>query len=481
MLKENCFLTDDHIAVLAKMYADLCGRTCHLIIETQQSMDGEILRACWFEFVGSTGFFEITLRNRWNSHWEPVIRVLDVNDVSKDGSPLDQSSTAVAKNKHQSNAIKVAVAADESADVTDEVNLATNEVKFVPDGVNINDEASISGEASVGDGARFNEETGVNGKASVAADEANIAAEEANVSDPRLASFVDHMGNEVKKTTKLVPLIIPKKGSSEWHNVETAPPHSCQLVTSPVIQFDKGNMPTSKDLAPHLDEGILYNHRSANLLIRIGSLELNPWLEIQMVIYRSTGKVLLDVLHKSSLRFFFGRLLLPSASDSTDTYATMDGISNLRSEISENHDKYLLSFEYQYAVPHNLHIVDSTYKEMTEPEKSLACLHQNLAKPSKRQPVSFIVHRSIAEITQGPDSAFDILLQKLAKKEFAGLTSLPYEPYLTHSGFVNIQANSFKNRMQILKDGSPHMPVKARVEFADLIEAGVQVGFYTDL
>ena len=239
-------------------------------------------------------------------------------------------------------------------------------------------------------------------------------------------------------------------------------------------------MPTSKDLAPHLDEGALYNHQSANFRIRFGSLELNPWLEIQLVVYRSTGKSQADVLHKSWLRFFFGRLLLPSASDSTK-YVTIDGISNLRLETSEKNDKYLLSFEYQYAVPHNLHIAESTYEAMTEDEKMVIRLHEDLARPSKRQTVYFVVHRSMAELNKGVDGDFDILLQKIAKNEVAGLKKLPYEPYLTHNGFVHIEANSFKSRMEILKDGSPHIAIKPQTEFTDVIEAGVQTGFYTQL
>lgn len=56
-------------------------------------------------------------------------------------------------------------------------------------------------------------------------------------------------------------------------------------------------------------------------------------------------------------------------------YVTIDDISNLRFEISENNDKYLLSYEYQYAVSHNLNIVDSIYRLLTKSEKFLAHLH----------------------------------------------------------------------------------------------------------
>lgn len=440
----DCFLTDDHIRVLAKMYADQCGKTCHLNIETQHQVNGEILSARWFEFGGSTDVFEITLRNRWNSHWEPVIRVLDVNDISVDGSPLDKSSKAPTENKFQSSAIGLTVAADKTTVTTDEGSIA--------------EESSVAKESSV------------------------AAEEEEDISDPNLAEYQDHMGNEVTERTKLVPLIIPRKGSLDWHNVSTCPPHSCQLITSSGMEFSKDKMPTPKDLAPYLEEGMLYNHRSANLSICFGSLELNPWLEVQLVIYRSNRKTLAEVWHKSSLRFFFGRLLLPAPeNDPINAYVTIDGISDLRFETSQKNDKYLLSFGYQYAVPHNLTINASTEQQLTKPEKEVTLLHQCLAKPTGRRTVSFLVHRSPKEIYQGADDDFHLLLQKVVNKQFPGLTRDPYTPYLSKNGFVNIQANSFKTRMKILKDGSPHMPVSARVEFADLIEAGVQVGFFTDL
>jgi hypothetical protein len=428
LLAQNRFLSDDHITVLAKMYADQCGKVCDLVIETQKDKNTDnVLPAHWFEIPENAETFQITLRNRWNSHWEPVIRVFDVHDISHDGTPLDESSTVAAMQ------------------IKDSVRLGATQT-------------------------------------TVAAQEEEVATQEkeVEVSDPRLASFRDHMGNEVTEKTKLVLLNIPKKGSPEWLNVTTGPLHSCQLVTSPGVQFSKDNMPASKDLTPHLDEGELYNRRSTNLAIRFGSLELNPWLEIQMVFYRSSGKILATVLHKSALRFFFGRLLLPPARGSTNKYATIDGISNLQFELSKELDRYLLSFEYGYAVPHNLYIPDDVYNQMSQSEKSLARLFRDLIMPSKRQIITFIVFRSSAEMDEGAECEFDILLRKLIKKEF-GLTRDPYAPYLTGKGFVCLQANGFKTRMQTLLYGSPNMPVKARSGFADLIEAGVQIGFYTDL
>lgn len=443
LVQTTRFLTDDHIVVLAKMYADQCGKTCHLNIETQAHANAEIISARWFQSIGVTDVWEITIRNRWNSHWESVIRVLDEDDVSKYGSSLDTFPTTIAKDKHQYNAIEVPVTAGET-------NVAINE-------------ASIA-----------------NNEAANAADEVDVTSDETDVSDPKLASFEDHLGNPVTLKTYLVPLVVPKRGSPEWYKVSTCTAHSCQLITSPGTQINRDKMPTSKDLVPHLDKGTLYNHRSANFRIRFGSLELNPWLEIQLVIYRSTGNRFADVLHKSSLRFFFGRLLLPPASKSIN-YVTIDGISNLHLEASEKKDKYLLSFQYQYAVPHNLHIAENTYKAMTEDEKMVARLYENLARPSKRQTVQFVIYRSTAEMDEEADGGFDILLQKIAMNEYATLSMLPYEPYLTRQGFLNIQANSFKSRKHILMDGSPHMAVKAQMEFADLIEAGVQLSFYTEM
>lgn len=495
LAKIDCFLTDDHIMVLAKMYADQCGKTCHLSIETQHQVAGEILRARCFELGDSTDAFEITLRNRWNVHWEPVIRLLDIDDISMDGLPLDKPSKAPTENKFQSSAIGVTVAADRTTVTTaeatidaEEDNVATDKSSVAAEG-KVAEESSVAGKGSVAEESSVAEDTNVVAEeTNVAAeeasvgDEANVAVEGADISDTNLSSFQDHVGNQVTKDTTLVPLIIPPKGSLDWHNVSTCAPHSCQLVTSSGMEFSKDKMPTPKDLAPYLDEGKLYNHRSANFSIRFGSLELNPWLETQLVIYRSVGKTLAEVLHKSSLRFFFGRLLLPApANDPINAYVTIDGISDLRFETSENNKKYLLSFGYQYAVPHNLAMNASIKQQLTKAEEEVTLLRQSLAKPTGRRIVSFIVHRSPKEIDQGADDDFHFFLEKIVNKQFGGLTRQPYEPYLAKNGFVTIRANGFKPRIEILKHESPNMPVSARVEFADLIEAGVQVGYFTDL
>ena len=101
------------------------------------------------------------------------------------------------------------------------------------------------------------------------------------------------------------------------------------------------------------------------------SLELNLWLELQMVMYSFTGQGEAPTLHKSSLRFFFGRLLLPQASGSTSGYETVEGISNLLFNLSES-DRYLLSFGYGYAVPHNLYIADEIGNQLTDSGETLA-------------------------------------------------------------------------------------------------------------
>lgn len=108
-----------------------------------------------------------------------------------------------------------------------------------------------------------------------------------------------------QKNKKLVPLYVPEKGSTDWLNVLTGSAHSCQLITSIGERFIKDKEPGSKDLTSCLNKGILYNHRSANLAIRFSSFELNSWIEIEMNIFRSIEKDLINVLHKSSLRFFF--------------------------------------------------------------------------------------------------------------------------------------------------------------------------------
>lgn len=77
-------------------------------------------------------------------------------------------------------------------------------------------------------------------------------------------------------------------------------------------------------LLPHLSEKMLYNHRSAKFSIRMGSFELNPWLEIQMAVYRSIEKDIADVLYNGSLIFFFffGRPLLPLTKNSQLIFCT---------------------------------------------------------------------------------------------------------------------------------------------------------------
>lgn len=70
-----------------------------MIIEIQQDKNVDVLTIRWFELDDNTEIFQITLRNRWNSHWEPVIQVFDVHDIFHDGMLLDKSSTAPTKNE----------------------------------------------------------------------------------------------------------------------------------------------------------------------------------------------------------------------------------------------------------------------------------------------------------------------------------------------------------------------------------------------
>lgn len=95
-----------------------------------------------------------------------------MSTIFHDGKSLDESSTAPNKNKNQSSVIKAAIAIPQSKD-------------SVPFSVT----------------------------------QAIFAAQEVEVSNPRLASFRDKLGNEVIHKTKLVALNIPKKGSPEWQVV----------------------------------------------------------------------------------------------------------------------------------------------------------------------------------------------------------------------------------------------------------------------
>jgi hypothetical protein len=428
---EDRFLSDEHLTILAKMYAKQLNKACDLNIQIQPEKNSDVIFSVqWLEVPEGEEVVQVTLRNRWNVHWESVIRVLDDQDISVDGKALEDSS-ATEPPAPGEPAVKPTLSGD----------------------------FEILAPSAVGAQAQAEAEAG------------------AEAADPMLASFRDHMGKEINSKTNLVELSIPKKNAPEWNKVANGTPHSCQLVASSEV-FNKDNMPLSKDLVPHLDEGDLYNIRSANLLMRFGSLELNPWLEVQMVIYRPVEKGKSDTLHKSSLRFHFGRLLLPSVSGSTKPYTTVEGISHLHFDLSEQKDRYLLSFEYGYAVPRNQGIVDS---RMTESEKSLAQRLQDLIMPPKRQRITFVVLLSPSEVKEGSDGEFHRFLTTVLKRGFPGLTRLPYEPYLKKTGFVRLQANNLKTRKDVLLAGSPNMPVKASTEFADLIEAEVQLGFHTDM
>lgn len=81
LLEEDRCLSDEHITVLAKMYADYCGTLCDLVIETQQEKNTDnVLSARWFEIPENAKALRITLRCRWNFDSKPVIRVFDVHD-----------------------------------------------------------------------------------------------------------------------------------------------------------------------------------------------------------------------------------------------------------------------------------------------------------------------------------------------------------------------------------------------------------------
>lgn len=440
---EDRFLSDEHLTILAKMYAKQLNKACDLHIQIQPEKNSDVIHSVqWLEVPEGEEVVQVTLRNRWNVHWESVIRVLDDQDISVDGKALEDSSATEPPTPGEP-AVKPTLSGDFEI--------------LAPGAVGAQAQAEAKAKCQV---------------------EAEAGAEaEAEAADPMLASFRDHMGNEINSKTNLVELSIPKKNAPEWNKVRNGTPHSCQLVASSEV-FNKDNMPLSKDLVPHLDGRLLYNFRSANLLMRFGSLELNPWLEVQMVIYRPVEKGKADTLHKSSLRFHFGRLLLPPVSGSTKPYTTVEGISHLRFDLSEQKDRYLLSFEYGYAVPRNQGIFDS---KMTESEKSLAQRLQDLIMPPKRQRITFVVLLSPSEVKEGSDGEFHKFLTTVLLRGFPGLTRLPYDPYLKKTGFVRLQANSLKPRKDVLLAGSPNMPVKASIEFADLIEAEVQLGFHTDM
>ncbi len=147
-------------------------------------------------------------------------------------------------------------------------------------------------------------------------------------------------------------------------------------------------------------------------------------------------------------------------------------------------DKYVLSSEYGYAVPHNLRVPAELGDKFVQAEKDLIQLLQALVNPSQRRTVALLVHLSRNELdtlSRGLSVELGQFFEDLAENRIPKLTMTPYRPYLRNIGNVSVQAGCFKSRQMVLRDGSPLMPVKARWEFTDLIEGEVQIGYHTHL
>ncbi|KAF2136641.1 uncharacterized protein K452DRAFT_302586 [Aplosporella prunicola CBS 121167] len=296
----------------------------------------------------------------------------------------------------------------------------------------------------------------------------------ATIDDGYALPNIDATGNSVTEKSTLAELNIPRRNDrAGWLKIRNGLRHQAQLITGT----------DGKTLSPIYPFGYLGNSNSSSLTLSVGSTELSPSFQLTCQTHRETdGSV--DRIHIGHIRWFIGAVY----TTTTRSKASGDygyewnvghaGISNVHAGEIVNNAYFDLEFTCTFGVTSNLgppHDVELVQEELD----LLACLRE-LALPSTKT-VKLRVILSKQDITSFSNgNTIDI---KRFFDEFGTLScrNKPlYAPYLRVNGCAQAMPNAMKRVFHRLKDGSPHIPIRAFNEFVDPLEAEVQLSYDVD-
>ncbi|KAL1643459.1 hypothetical protein SLS58_004817 [Diplodia intermedia] len=279
-------------------------------------------------------------------------------------------------------------------------------------------------------------------------------------------------GKNVTHKTKLVRIKMPKPKSAEWAAVRSCWHHNCQIV----LHSDGKEV-----LLPALEPGTTKNDRSLNLTISFGSMAIAPYIELRATTFRPHDKFTSVNIHSGYMRFAFGKLVRADTEADSETTSYSKGITDFEVRNEQYDDALYVTFQYDNAIPSNLKPNASTEEKMVEKELDVLRHLQEVATPSKRSTITFRILLKKDESAQKTGGGTIDFLDFLSKiKSLKSVSLPPYSPFLSRQGLVNAQPHSMKSICQRLKDGDPHMPIKAYPAFMDAVEAGVQIAFDVD-
>ncbi|KAF2136639.1 uncharacterized protein K452DRAFT_302584 [Aplosporella prunicola CBS 121167] len=283
---------------------------------------------------------------------------------------------------------------------------------------------------------------------------------------------------KITEETRLMALNIPdSKDKSAWSATRDIHHHKCQIISG---HDPKGPVPTCP-------AGSTRDNKSINLSIAFGSLELNLYIQLKIMTYRTIPSAEATLLHSGTVRFPFGRLYrqkdgsIEARDNNTGKYETIRGCLGVSIGPLQDNKSITVKFTANFGAMDHLNVSPSIRSEMFEKELQLISFLPRLTRP--RCPIDvtlrvFLTEKERGTLNMGRVPDFITLLKYI--NDFPAMHEPPYKPYLRESGFPETSANLMKPIFHRLNHGSPHMPVKVFNQFLDPIEAEVHLAFDVD-